>query len=291
MSEFETNVRVRFPLRERSIPSEENDNKKKCDELAEPSFLLKSSVDRRKYLKEFDQVEQIEDPKDIQQIFESAELFYFQGLDSKAYEAYLRYIGSGNYNPHNLFVAYKNIGNIKIRSGDLEGAEEYYHKAYTINPDSDTLLVNLGTLEIQKKNLEKALERYRMAVDVNPRNSRGWIGLALAHREYGDIDLAWGNLERSLDIEPCDDTALELLVQWGIKDSRIDIAIEKLRNYLSINPNNIHMRLALIHVYIIGGRLSVARGFVEESLKLDPNNDDLLNIFNNLKTITAEELA
>ncbi len=278
MSELDAGPKARFPIREREH-TEKHSSKRK---LVAPKELRKELVE------EFD-AESVEAlSPEIEELFKSAEVSYSKGVDGKAYQEYMACINSGSYNPSLLFTSYKNIGNILVRSGDLEGAEEYYNKAFTIEPDSDVLLVNLGTLEVQKQNFEKALERYRMAVDINPLNQRGWVGLAIVHREYGDMILSWGNLEKSLDINPSDETALELMVQWGIKDSKFDSLILRLENYLHINSQNTHMRGILARVFIIGGRLFQAKSCIEECIKQSPDDEEFVKILESLNQSSAD---
>ncbi|MCB9024990.1 MAG: tetratricopeptide repeat protein [Bdellovibrionaceae bacterium] len=262
MSELETGHKIRFPIKERIKSSEETKNS--C-------YVVNKDV-RQQKLKEFDN----ETPEIVEsyilELFNKANQAYKQGLDSLAHKLYLQIAASGSYNSEILFVTYKNLGNILVRSADLDGAEEFYNKAYTLNPDSDVLLVNLGTLEMQKPNLEKALERYRMAVDVNSSNPRAWIGLALVHREFGDLELSWGNLEKSLDIDPCDETAIELMVEWGVKESKFEALIKRLEAFLLINSKNSSIAETYARVLIVGGRLEKARFFIQNYIKTEGEN-------------------
>jgi len=170
-----------------------------------------------------------------------------------------------------LFDVFKNVGNILVRKGDFEGAEENYNKAYTINPDSDALLVNYGTLEIQRNNLDKALARFRAAVEVNSQNSRAWVGLALIHREYGDIELSWGNLEKALDLDPNNSTALRMLIEAAFKSGRIDSAIERIQSYLIENDQDTEMAFWLAKLLTFGERYSAALLEMTRVLEIDPH--------------------
>lgn len=114
-----------------------------------------------------------------------------------------------------VFEANKSLGNLALRSGDIEGAEEFYNRAFSINPASDVLLVNFGTLEIQRGRLERARDRFLEALEINPLNEKGWIGLSLLSRELGDIELAWGHLKKALDINPENLVGRELFKQWS----------------------------------------------------------------------------
>jgi tetratricopeptide (TPR) repeat protein len=290
MSELIGDSKVMFPLNKERNSSFSNQTKKENLEKLQIDEIGVAVADSNieQVLIEFDSEEEFVLSDDEKVLFETAESLYRNGQDFKAYEYYIAFVGSGAYHPEYLFSAFKNIGNIKVRSGDFEGAEEFYHKAFTINPLSDVLLVNLGTLEIQKSQFEKALYRFRQAVEINPLNSRGWIGLAIAHREYGDLELAWGNLEKALDINTSEETALELAVQWGIKDGKIDSLLQRMNSYLLENPDDMHMRAQLARVLIIGGRLNPAKSCLENSLKKDPKHQELIEISQSIaKTLSG----
>ncbi len=123
-----------------------------------------------------------------------ADQLYEMNYNHDAIEAYLNALSFGQFDGEELFTIYKNLGNIFLKTGDAEAAEEYYNKAYTLQPDSDTLLVNFGSLALYRGAYETALARFREAVSLNDRNDKAWAGLGMIHREYGDAELAWANL-------------------------------------------------------------------------------------------------
>ncbi len=147
-----------------------------------------------------------------------ADAFYIMERDQEAMRYYQTALMDVNIPVAELFNVYKNLGNIFVRSRDFETAEEYYNKAFSIDPRSDLLLVNYGTLEIQRENLEKALGYFREAIQMNSENDKAWVGLSLVHRHMGDFELSHANIERALDINSKNRTALRLLIEWGVCD-------------------------------------------------------------------------
>jgi tetratricopeptide (TPR) repeat protein len=170
-----------------------------------------------------------------------------------------------------LFRVYKAIGNIQVRQGDLEAAEENYNRAYSLNPSSDVLLVNYGTLEIQRGRMQAALERYREAILLNDKNEKAWVGLAMIHREYGDAELGWGNLHKALDLDPANNTAVQLMAEWAVKDHRLTEVIERLEAFLAINDQDASKSLLLAKLFYIAGRGDLARIEVTRALSLQPD--------------------
>lgn len=90
-------------------------------------------------------------------LYRYANNLYRLGRDQEAIDKYFEALAILKEENSDLFDVYKNMGNIFVKKGDFEAAEEYYHKAYTLSSNSDVLLVNLGTLEVQRNDFEKAL--------------------------------------------------------------------------------------------------------------------------------------
>lgn len=199
-----------------------------------------------------------------------ADTLYLGERDEMALAAYREALKMVLEDKSVLFDVYKNVGNIHVRLGDFESAEEFYNKAYVINPDSDVLMTNYGTLEIQRENIGEAVSRFRRAVEINPQNDRGWVGLAMVHRHMGDLDLAWANIQRALDINSANRTAIRMLVEWSVQDHKPSVAIERLQEYLAQEGEDAEMSFTLAKIFTYSGRLAEARLEMERVLALDP---------------------
>jgi tetratricopeptide (TPR) repeat protein len=200
-----------------------------------------------------------------------AETLYMSERDEMALGAYREVLKSVVSDQTQLFEIYKNVGNIHVRAGDFESAEEFYNKAYCLNPRSDVLMINYGTLEIQRENLGEAVERFRQAVAINPENDKAWVGLAIVHRQMGDAELARGNAERALDINSKNRTAIRLAVEWCVQDGVISASVEHLQNYLAVECEDAEMSFTLAKIFTQMGRLGEARVELERVLALDPS--------------------
>lgn len=199
-----------------------------------------------------------------------AEIYYLSERDELALATYRDVLKNVIEDQDRLFEIYKNVGNIHVRAGDFDAAQEFYDKAYTIRPNSDILMVNYGTLEIQRENLGEAVERFRRAVELNPENDRAWVGLAMVHRQMGDHELAWANGLRALDINKGNRTAVRLIVEWGVMEHKFSDAIRRLQEYLEIDGEDAEMSFTLAKLFTQVGRLAEARLEIERVLALDP---------------------
>lgn len=199
-----------------------------------------------------------------------ADALYLLERDEEALQGYFEALRLGVEESARLFEIYKNLGNIYVRAGDFDAAEEYYDKAYTLNHQSDVLLVNYGTLEIQRERFDEAVERFRQAIELNTNNDRAWVGLAMVHRQKGDFELARANIERAMDVNRGNRTALRLVIDWGVQDGAWSAVIARLQDYLGQNGEDAEMSFTLAKVFTHVGRLREARLEVERVLALDP---------------------
>lgn len=169
-----------------------------------------------------------------------------------------------------LAEVFRILGNIFIRHGDYDSAEDAYNKALRVQPESDALQVNLGTLDIQREDWEAALEHFRSAINLKPNNDKAWVGLALCHRQRGDLELAWGNLETAIMWNPVNETALSLAMDWAAKDSRERQLLGWLREFLIAGGWSTQLSLAFVWLSWGYGDRPSAEIELERLLTTDP---------------------
>ena len=211
-------------------------------------------------------------------LFGFATSLYKMGRDQEALDKYYEALSVLTEENDNLFELYKNMGNIFVRQGDFDGAEEYYNKAYTVNTQSDVLLVNFGTLEVQRNDFDKSLYCFRKAVEINSENDKAWVGLAMVHNQFGDVDLAWANLETALDINPKNRTAVHLSANWGLRDSRAHKAIDALEAYLGTVEEDEDMSLVLINLFCSTNQMDKALLEIERVLLWNPDHKEVRDL-------------
>lgn len=218
-------------------------------------------------------------------LFKYATVLYKMGSDQESLDKYYEALALLTEENENLFELYKNMGNIFVRQGDFDGAEEYYSKAFTLNNKSDVLLVNFGTLEVQRNDFGKSLYCFRQAIEANPENDKAWVGLAMVHNQFGDSDLAWANIETALDINPKNRTAVHLLANWSVRDKREKKGIEALENYLSSIEQDEDMSLVLLNLYCTTGEIEKAQIEVEKVLLWNPANQEVRELKKKLRNV------
>lgn len=172
-----------------------------------------------------------------------------------------------------LFEVFKTLGNIFVRHGDFDSAEDNYFKAHRLNSASDILHVNLGTLAVQRGQWDEAAEKFRIALSINSTNDKAWVGLGLCHRMKGDWELAWGNIEAALEFNPLNEVALGLALEWSTHEGREFRALELIRNFLIEGGWNEKLSLAFVWLSHRRGEDAAARLELERLLSVNPANE------------------
>jgi tetratricopeptide (TPR) repeat protein len=185
-----------------------------------------------------------------------------------------------------FFELFKTMGNIFVRRGDLDSAEDSYHKAHRLNPDSDILHVNFGTLSIQRQNWEDACGKFRKALEFNLANDKAWVGLAICHRMKGDHELAWGNIEAALEYNALNEVALGLALDWGTQDGREFRALELIRAFLIEGGWNEKMSLAFAWLSWRRGDTQIALFELERLLAVNPENTTAMQLVHEIRERT-----
>ena len=114
-----------------------------------------------------------------------------------------------------LFVVYKALAEICLLKNDFYQAEEYYNKASTLKPNSQSLIFYRAMMYLKGKNYKLAEKSFKDYLQFDSNSEKAWLGLSLTRKVLGDQELAWACLQRCLDINPKNPQAEKLRKQWG----------------------------------------------------------------------------
>jgi tetratricopeptide (TPR) repeat protein len=220
---------------------------------------------------------------DFLSAFYLAQIEYQLGKDEQSLKNYFEALAFVEEARPELFEIFKNVGNLFVRRGDFESAEEFYNKAYAIKTDSDTLLVNYGILEMQRGDLNRARDRFRSAVQYNESNDKAWIGLAMVHFDFGDEELGVANLKRALDLDPQNRTAIQLALQKLNLSIHGTYLIEVISQFLSYVDNDPEMSCQLIQLFVMRGQYSLANLEAQRLVLWNPESEKYCEILNQVE--------
>jgi len=101
-----------------------------------------------------------------------------------------------------LAIAYTNLGNIRFRRGDEQGAEQLYRKALEIDDRQPEAHYNLGYVMLERGYASRAVTYFEAAIKADPKFADAHFNLAMAQEALGDKQRARVHWKRYLEIEP-----------------------------------------------------------------------------------------
>lgn len=101
-----------------------------------------------------------------------------------------------------LAIAYTNLGNIRFRRHDAEGAEALYKKALQIDTKQPEAQYNLGYVMLERGDAEQAIPLFLGAIEADPKFSDAYFNLAMAYEQLGRAKDARPYWKNYIALEP-----------------------------------------------------------------------------------------
>lgn len=101
-----------------------------------------------------------------------------------------------------LAIAYTNLGNIRFRSNDPEGAEVLYRKALDVDANQPEAQYNLGYVMLERGLPEAAVPLFEGALASDPKFADAYFNLAMALEQIGEASRANGYWRSYIALEP-----------------------------------------------------------------------------------------
>jgi len=101
-----------------------------------------------------------------------------------------------------LAIAYTNLGNIRFRCNDPDGAECLYRKALEMDPNQPEAQYNLGYVMLERGLPESAIPLFEGALAADPKFSDAYFNLAMALEEIGESGRARNYWRSYIALEP-----------------------------------------------------------------------------------------
>ena len=186
--------------------------------------------------------EALEVYKMMLEAYEDAEVYYNIGYIKTAQEkydealiAFRRAVMINNLHAR----AYKKMGEVHVKKGDPEKAEEYFQKAgdiflerdmdseaeeaykevLKINPDTTNVYNSLGILYRKQRKYDEALKQYHMAIKVSPDDENILYNLGRALLDADRVDDAKNAFLKAVEVNPDFAEAKKMLqaIELGFK--------------------------------------------------------------------------
>ena len=183
---------------------------------------------------------ELENLKSVEQVMEAADAYTSAGDYPAALKTFHQALDIMEEKDPKHFEVYKNMGNLYLKCGDIDAAEEKYNLAHSINSQDENLIINYGVLAIQKGHYEDAKKRFAEVISMNNSSDLAWVGLGLVHRAHADHDLARACILRGLDENPYNKVAITNYYQWCYQDG-IDSTDQFVVNFLEKFPDDVEI--------------------------------------------------
>ena len=109
------------------------------------------------------------------------------------------------------WMAYQNLGGIKLGRGDSAGATDDFRKAIELYPSNHEAMNELGVAQMQAGQLAQAETTLRAALVVAPNSTETHLNLGVALLEEGKADEAAMHLKGVLEVDPSNVKAMKNL--------------------------------------------------------------------------------
>jgi tetratricopeptide (TPR) repeat protein len=93
-------------------------------------------------------------------------------------------------------------GDIYLKKGELEQAQELFEKSIELLPDNEILAYNVGEIYFSNRNLEEAITYYGIAIRIKPDWSLPYYRQGLVYLNKEDYSNAETNFRKFLEIDP-----------------------------------------------------------------------------------------
>lgn len=168
------------------------------------------------------------------------------------------------------YAAENNLGMTYYRLGELDRAEEHYHKALAIRPLAITWS-NLGTLYRREGKLPKSAHAFQEALRINPGEHEAHFGRGILLAQAGQFREAEEAYRTAMALDPKDPGAPLNLGALYMLQGRYAEAVGQYQRALAIHPYyaNAHYNLGVAYRRL--GNAEEARRSFENALKYRPD--------------------
>jgi len=180
----------------------------------------------------------------------------------------------------------KELGECYLFMGDLDKAEEYYHKAMGDDGVYAEPHLGLATIAVQRGELDLAMGHYRRASDLEP-GDRSYAGMALIEMERGQVEDAFTHFGMALATNPENLVALFGMVRLAYAQNRVSDVLPHLKDYLTVDPVKNEVRFTLAGCLMTLGRHDEAQEQLGIILAQEPSNQHAMELVEQLRRDAA----
>lgn len=174
----------------------------------------------------------------------------------------------------------KELGECYLFMGELDKAEDYYHKAAANTDTQAEPYMGLATIAMQRGDMNGAFTNYSKAATIQE-SDKALTGLGLVHMNQSEHEQAFELFCRALSINPTNAVALGCLVRIGYEQQRVDDIVPHLEANLSATQDE-NTRVTLAGCLMFLHRTEEARIHLETALAANPNDANARDLYDHI---------
>jgi tetratricopeptide (TPR) repeat protein len=98
--------------------------------------------------------------------------------------------------------ALASIGEVHIRKGDLDTAQEFFKQSLDVSPSDETLAYNVGEIYFSNGKVEEAIRYFKLAVEIKPGWPEAHLKLGFSYLNKADYEQAAASMAKYLELAP-----------------------------------------------------------------------------------------
>ena len=180
--------------------------------------------------------------------------------------------------PDNL-VALTDLGTVLCQAEDpdlLDEAEAHFRRATELAPHSSEAIDNLGNVRLRQGDIDEALECYLRALELDPRGAIPRLNIARLLQKRGQYRKAAELYEEAQALDPDPVLYHDNLGGLAFCCGWFDEAARQSRQAVEHDPGFAGAHLGLGKALLEQGRLDEAESCLREAMRLDPGQVDAL---------------
>lgn len=112
--------------------------------------------------------------------------------------------GDYKQDPQTSLRAFTGMGEVYVRKGDFNKAQEYFSKALDISPEDEIAAYNVGEVYFSHQKIDDAIRYFNMAVKIKPDWPKPQKKLGYVYLNKGDFQKALEHFKKFIEMAPDD---------------------------------------------------------------------------------------
>lgn len=168
-------------------------------------------------------------------------------------------------------LPYYNLGNVYIKTDDLQNAINYFKKAINIDAKNYLFFEGLGRAYYLTNEYELSKQNLLQSLSLNKNNPNIYNTLGNLYIKLAEFDLAENHFKKSIMINPYNKDAYYNLGNLYKEKNWLDKSIDLYKKSIELDPKFLRAYLNLSSVLISIGEYKISLSVLKKAMDIDPS--------------------